>query len=107
MKKNLFLILIVLPFILIIGCSCENKDLESNLDVDALYQEKVKEFFDELKNNNVYGVKSLFSKNAIENDLNLEVSINELINFYTYDNNEFLFTSCASEKTVENGKEKV
>ena len=44
MKKNLFLILIVLPFILVIGCSCENKDSESNLDEDALYQEKVKEF---------------------------------------------------------------
>ena len=48
MNKNITLILILLNFILFIGCSCENKTSKRDLLEEELYQEKVEEFFDAL-----------------------------------------------------------
>lgn len=104
--KNIINILffVLLSLILLTGCSCGRINSNNEKYEEKLYKEKVEEFFDALKNDDVIGIKSLFSEYVIENDQDLEDKINRLINFYSKYETEFIFTGLTSEGLIEDGK---
>lgn len=107
MKKilNSFLFLLLILIVLLIS-SCER--INSDKDkYEKIYQEKVVDFFNSLKNNDSTEIKSLLSEYVIENDLNLEEDINILMNLFSHSYIELLFTSLTSENFTEEGKRQV
>lgn len=107
-RFNKYLIIVFVMIILLMtACSKARMNPDTSAEEQKLYQNKVVEFFDLLKDNDSEKLKSLFSKNTIEYCEELEGNINTLIDFYSSDENEFLFVSPNSEDLIENGKEKV
>lgn len=105
--KFVFAFLIVICMTLMTSCSSGKMNPDKLKEEQELYQNKVVEFFDVLKDNDSEKLKSLFSQNIIENCEELEKNINTLIDFYSSDENEFLFVSPNSEVLKDDDKEKV
>ena len=106
-NKYLIVVFVIMIISFMTGCSNGRINSDKLKQEQELYQNKVVEFFDVLIDNDSGKLKSLFSKNTIDNCEELEENINTLIDFYSSNENEFLFVSPSSEGLKEEGKEKV
>ena len=106
-NKYLIIVFVIMIISFLTGCSNGSINPDKLKQEQELYQNKVVEFFDVLIDNDSEKLKSLFSKNTIDNCEELEENINTLIDFYSSNENEFLFVSPSSEGLKEEGKEKV
>ena len=106
-NKYLIIVFVIMIMLLMTGCSNGRINPDKSKQEQELYHNKVVEFFDVLIDNDSGKLKSLFSKNTIDNCEELEENINTLIDFYSSNENEFLFVSPSSERLKEEGKEKV
>ena len=106
-NKYLIIVFVIMIISFMTGCSNGRINPDKSKQEQDTYQNKVIEFFDMLKDNDSEKLKSLFSKNTIDNCEELEENINTLIDFYSSNENEFLFVSPSSEGLKEEGKEKV
>lgn len=106
-NKYLIIVFVIMIISFMTGCSNGRINSEKLKQEQETYQNKVIEFFDMLKDNDSEKLKSLFSKNTIDNCEELEENINCLIEFYSSDENEFLFVPIISESLKEDGKESV
>lgn len=106
-NKYLIIVFVIMIISFMTGCSNGRINPDKSKQEQETYQNKVIEFFDVLKDNDSEKLKSLFSKNTIDNCEELEENINTLIDFYSSNENEFLFVSPSSEGLKEEGKEKV
>lgn len=106
-NKYLIIVFAIMIISFMTGCSNGRINPDKLKQEQETYQNKVIEFFDMLKDNDSGKLKSLFSKNTIDKCEELEKNINTLIDFYSSNENEFLFVSPSSEGLKEEGKEKV
>lgn len=106
-NKYLIIVFVIMIISFMTGCSTGRINPDKLKQEQETYQNKVIEFFDMLKDNDSEKLKALFSKNTIDNCEELDENINTLIDFYSSNENEFLFVSPSSEGLKEEGKEKV